>query len=151
MAQLVELSVEECLSLLGQHVAGRIGLRTPRGLRIFPVNYAMFGKVIVFRTLAYGEIADNAHEAEMCFELDELDHEHQRGWSVLAVGRSRRVDDHGEVRQIRGEWDPLPWVDGQRNLYFRLDWTELTGRQLGMPARPGLVPVPRTELGSQTV
>lgn len=142
MSQLQDLTVDECLSLLRQRVAGRIALQTPGGLRILPVNYALFGDAIVFRTLPYGEIANNAHEAEVAFQIDLLDDEHERGWSVLAVGTCHRVDDPGEVSQIRAEWDPLPWADGQRNLYFRIDWTQLTGRQLGMPGRPSLVDAP---------
>ena len=59
---LIELTTEECLSLMTTRTAGRIALQTPGGLRIFPVNYALFGDAVVFRTLPYGEIANNAHE-----------------------------------------------------------------------------------------
>lgn len=146
MNPLVELTTDECLSLLGGHEAGRIALNTPGGLRILPVNYAMFGDAIVFRTLPYGEIANNAHAAEVAFQIDDLDHDLKRGWSVLAVGVARRVDDPDEVRLIREEWDPTPWAAGQRNLYFKLDWSQLSGRQVGMDGRPSLISTQRSAI-----
>jgi len=146
MNPLVELTTDECLSLLSSHSAGRIALNTPGGLRILPVNYAMFGDAVVFRTLPYGEIANNAHAAEIAFQIDMLDHDLKRGWSVLAVGVARRVDDPGDVKMIRDEWDPEPWAAGLRNLYFKLDWTQLSGRQVGMEERPSLIQQQRSAL-----
>jgi len=143
MSQLVELTIEECLSLLQTKTVGRIGVVTPSGPMIFPVNYSMSGDAIVFRTLPYGVISNNAHEADVAFEVDSLDDTMQEGWSVLATGRSRRIEDPGEVRVIREELDPQPWVDGHRNLYFRVDWANLTGRQLGTGSRPSLIPTGR--------
>jgi nitroimidazol reductase NimA-like FMN-containing flavoprotein (pyridoxamine 5'-phosphate oxidase superfamily) len=140
MSTLVELTAEECLSLLRTKSVGRIGLVTPGGPMIFPVNYALSEETIVFRTLPYGVIANNAHLVDVAFEVDSLDEEMREGWSVLAVGRSHRIEDPDEVRVIRSDLDPTPWVDGQRNLYFRIEWTNLSGRQLGLASRPSLIP-----------
>ena len=131
MTQLVELATEECLSLLRSRSVGRIGLSTPGGPVIFPVNYVLADGAIVFRTLPYGVIAANAHQAVVAFEVDSLDEAMKEGWSVLAVGTSRRIEDPDEVRHIKHDWDLQSWADGQRNLYFRIDWTELGGRRLG--------------------
>ena len=140
MGRLVELTVEECLSLLRTKSVGRIGLVTPGGPMIFPVNYALSDETIVFRTLPYGVIANNAHLVDVAFEVDSLDEQMHEGWSVLAVGRSRRLEDADEVRMVRSDWDPEPWAEGQRNLYFRIEWSSLSGRQLGLAARPSLSP-----------
>ncbi len=134
MSQVVELTAEECLNLLGTTRVGRLGVVTPSGPIIFPVNYSRLENAIVFRTLPYGVIASNAHDAEVAFEVDSLDEAMEEGWSVLATGRGQRVEDPDEVRVIRQELDPKPWADGHRNLYFRIEWTNLTGRRLG-PAR----------------
>jgi hypothetical protein len=32
---------------------------------------------------------------------------------------------------VRQREDPSPWVEGQRILYFTIDWKNLTGRQVG--------------------
>ena len=144
MSQLVELTPEECLSLLQTKTVGRIGVVTPGGPMIFPVNYALSDDTIVFRTLPYGVIANNAHQSDVAFAVDSLDDAMHEGWSVLAVGRSHRIEDPGEVRLIREDLDPMPWAEGQRNLYFRIEWTNLSGRQLGMGSRPSLIPTART-------
>lgn len=146
MHQLVELTPEECLSLLSKHSVGRLAMVTPGGLRIYPVNYALFGDTVVFRTLPYGEIANAAHGAEVAFQIDELDTDLRRGWSVLVVGKASKVEDPGMVRMIKQEWDPEPWAAGQRNLYFQVQWSMIGGRQAGMPERPTLIPASRSSL-----
>ncbi len=103
------------------------------GIRIFPVNYRMFADGIVFRTLPYGVIANSAHGAEVAFEVVDVDDELRSGWSVLAVGRCERVEDPATVRTIRSEGDVEPWAAGRRNLYFQVNWIDLTGRQVGGP------------------
>lgn len=138
MSQLVELNVEECLALLRSRTTGRIAVTTPAGPKIFPVNYALHDDTIVFRTVPYGEIANNAQDAEVAFEVDRTDEEQKAGWSVMAVGTCRRVADPDEVRMIKLDWDPAPWADGQRILYLQIQWKDLTGRQVGLSERPQL-------------
>jgi len=144
MTQLVELTVEECLALLQTKSVGRIGVVTPGGPMILPVNFAMSDDTIVFRTLPYGVIANNVHQADVAFEVDTVDEGSHEGWSVLATGRCHRLEDPDEVRLIREDLDPLPWAEGHRNLYFRIEWTILSGRQLGMATRPSLIPASRS-------
>ena len=139
MDNLVELTVEECLALLRRKPVGRIAMATPAGLRILPVNYSVVDDRIVFRTLPYGEIANNVAGAEVAFEVDELDEELEHGWSVMAAGRCHRIEDPDEVHLIRETGDPQSWATGQRILYFRIEWTTLTGRQVGLPERPSLI------------
>jgi uncharacterized protein len=132
MSQMRELTVGECLELLRSRSVGRIGMRTEAGLRILPVSYVLDGDDrIVFRTLPYGVIAGSAQGAEAAFEVDQLDEDGQVGWSVLAVGTCRRIEDPDEVQALRAQRNPEPWADGQRNLYFKVDWSDLTGRRVG--------------------
>jgi hypothetical protein len=49
----------------------------------------------------------------------------------VARGRADVVTEEVELERIRTTWDPHPWASGSRNLYLRLRWSELTGRQLG--------------------
>ncbi len=139
MENLVELTVEECLALLRRKPVGRVAMTTAAGLRILPVSYSLVDDKIVFRTLPYGEIANNVVDAEVAFEVDELDEDLRRGWSVMAAGRCHRIEDPDEVQRIRATADPEPWAAGLRHLYFRVDWTTLTGRQVGIAERPSLV------------
>lgn len=133
MAHIDELTVDECLRLLETKRVGRLGVTTDAGPHILPVNYVLSDdRQIVFRTVPYGVIANHAHDADVAFEVDEINEDEERGWSVLVVGRCRRVADPAQVRLVREQQDPVPWADGQRILYFAIDWTNLTGRQVGV-------------------
>jgi len=100
------------------------------------VNYAVFGDSIVFRTLPNKILGTYAWDSAITFEIDHVDHENQRGWSVLAVGRGHRVDDSQELPAFRLRWEPRPWATGSWHLLVRLDWEALTGRQLGLDWSP---------------
>ena len=48
--ELEELSETECLKLLSRHSLGRVGVVVDGQPQIFPVNYALKERLIVFRT-----------------------------------------------------------------------------------------------------
>jgi nitroimidazol reductase NimA-like FMN-containing flavoprotein (pyridoxamine 5'-phosphate oxidase superfamily) len=125
------LSASESRELLEGGVVGRLAMATPVGPRIVPVNYAVHGDSIVFRTAPYSELSTYGWNTDLAFEVDHLDFETHQGWSVVAVGRAHVVDDPDEVQRIRSHWDPRPWAPGSRNLYVKLTWRELSGVRLG--------------------
>ncbi len=127
----VELTVEECLELLNGNVVGRVAMCTPLGPRIVPLNYAMYEDAIVFRTTPYSELGTYGWNVDLAFEIDFLDYEKHQGWSVVAIGRGELVEDPDELHDIRAGWDPTPWAGGQRHLYIKLRWRDLTGRRIG--------------------
>ncbi len=144
MNEPVELTVKECLELLNGGVVGRVALSTPVGPRIVPLNYAMHNEAIVFRTSPYSELGTYGRNAELAFEIDQLDYVKHQGWSVVAVGRAALVEDPDELEEIREGWDPTPWVSGQRHLYLKLRWRDLTGRRLGQDwTRASMMPMRR--------
>ncbi|MEP6815481.1 MAG: pyridoxamine 5'-phosphate oxidase family protein, partial [Marmoricola sp.] len=129
---LTELSYDECRCLLAGAALGRVAVSTPMGPRIIPVNYSLADSSIVFRTTPYSLLGTYARNTNLAFEVDHIDTESQQGWSVVAVGRANMVDDLEELREIKAEWDPRPWPSGQRSMYFRMPWRELTGRVLSI-------------------
>lgn len=131
MDEPVELSYAKCRDLLGGGIVGRLAVCTPLGPRIFPVNYSVVNEAVIFRTSAYGVIANHDWSAPIAFEVDQLDYADHKGWSVVATGVGHRVEDEDELAQIKRTWEPRPWAGGSRPLYVRLPWDELTGRRLG--------------------
>ena len=131
MKDIVDLEYQDCVNLLSAGVVGRVGLVTDQGPEILPVNYALSGNTIVFRTVPYGRIAEFAADREICFEVDHVDYDHHTGWSVLAVGKGKLVEDPEEIQLIREVWDPRPWATGQRILYIKLEWRAVSGRRIG--------------------
>ena len=53
----LELAYAECLDLLATDTVGRVAFTTPQGPRIVPVNYALEGAALEFRTTANSELA----------------------------------------------------------------------------------------------
>ncbi len=145
MSTPIEMTVDECVEQLHSGVVGRVAMSTPVGPRILPVNYAMYGDAIVFRTSPYSELGTYGWNSELAFEIDHIDYEKHQGWSVIAIGRSELVEDPDEVADIRRTWDPRPWAAGQRNLYIKLIWRDISGRRLGADwGRAAMSPVQRT-------
>lgn len=131
MAESHELADEECRRLLKSGIFGRIALSTPNGPHIVPINYAVVDDTIVFRTTPYSVLGTYGRNAPMAFEVDHVDYEYATGWSVVARGRGDAITDSRELGEITAQWRPTPWASGQRNLYFGIRWTELTGRRIG--------------------
>ncbi len=126
-----ELSYAKCRELLGGGVFGRVAVSTASGPRILPVNYSVVNESVVFRTSATGLVATHAWGSSLAFEVDHVDYADHTGWSVVAIGPGLRVEDPDELTRIQRTWDPRPWAGGDRPLYVKLAWVELSGRRLG--------------------
>jgi nitroimidazol reductase NimA-like FMN-containing flavoprotein (pyridoxamine 5'-phosphate oxidase superfamily) len=131
MGALKELGFDECDRLLRAGVIGRVAVSTPSGPHIVPVNYSVVDDAIIFRTTPYSVLGTYGRNAHLAFEIDYFDYERHRGWSVMARGRGDAIMDGEEIKRINDVWPPRPWAEGQRNLYFRMPRTELTGRRIG--------------------
>jgi nitroimidazol reductase NimA-like FMN-containing flavoprotein (pyridoxamine 5'-phosphate oxidase superfamily) len=138
----VALSPSECRELLQGGVVGRVGMATPVGPRIVPVNYQVHENAIVFRTAPYSELSRYGWDTDLAFEVDDYDRETQAAWSVVAVGRAHVVDDPEEVRRLQQPQALQSWASGSRHLFVKLSWRDLTGVRLG-DAFASRAPTPR--------
>lgn len=131
MPDVLGISPEECRALLADRYVGRVAVCTPLGPHIVPVNFAVVADSFVVRTSPYSVLGGHAIGATLALEVDDFDHQRRRGWSVVARGRAEAVKDVGELQYIRAVCAPQAWASGQRNLYLRVWWDELSGRRLG--------------------
>lgn len=128
----VELSREECWSLLATKPVGRVAFVAPDGPRIVPVNYVLRDGRVEFRTTSYSELATHAPGHPVAFEVDDLDTEHSAGWSVLVTGLCERVmEEFGSVFTSPGETAATPWAGGRRPMVLRIEASHVTGRHVG--------------------
>ncbi|MEO5853079.1 MAG: pyridoxamine 5'-phosphate oxidase family protein [Nocardioides sp.] len=127
----VSLSESECERLLRADVVGRLGFSTPDGPLVLPLNYAVVHSAVVALVEPGGAVARHAVGADVAFEVDQIDHQRQRGWSVLAHGRADLVTDPADLALIARTWAPRPWAAGDRSQVVRIPWRLLTGRRLG--------------------
>ena len=130
MSEPETMTYEKCLELLRAAIVGRVAFTVSGVPRIVPVNYTTVGDSVVFRTTPYSELGRHA-QGPMAFEIDQIDYEDQKGWSVVATGEGHLVEDVAELAEQGELWNPRPWAGGSRLLYVRLRWTELSGRRLG--------------------
>jgi nitroimidazol reductase NimA-like FMN-containing flavoprotein (pyridoxamine 5'-phosphate oxidase superfamily) len=138
-----ELPVSECLDLLRSHHLGRIAVIVDGHPIIFPVNYAIDGETVVFKT-GSGTKLNGAAMGRVAFEIDSSDEPTQTGWSVIVQGVGSEITtalDHRSEQLRRLEVEP--WVSGDRGRWVEILPQQITGRRLRTRS-------PSTTTGEQT-
>ena len=126
---LLTLSPVECFELLEPGGIGRVGFTAAAGIMVLPVNFAVAGKTIVFRTARDTLLALYANAA-VSFQVDRLDEALHEGWSVLAHGRAHEVTDERAVKRLEDTTHLEPWAGGARDVYIRIALTRISGRRI---------------------
>ena len=125
LADLEELDRDECLRLLATEPVGRVAVARPDGsVLVVPVNFAVDGDTIVFRT-GIGTKLALLRGRRAAFEVDHVDAAHRTGWSVLVQGTAYEAT-HWEVDHVHVH----PWVRGKRPQHVRIVAEEVSGRRL---------------------
>ena len=123
------LSPAECFGLLEPGGVGRVGFAAADGIMMLPVNFAVTGKTIIFRTAPDTLLAVYA-DGRVSFQADHLDEVLHEGWSVLVHGRAHKVTDEREVKQLEVRTRLEPWAAGPRDVYVRITPARISGRRL---------------------
>lgn len=121
------IDTDECRRLLAQDEIGRLAVVIGATPMILPVNYALDGDAIVFRTMPGSRL--DVGQGHAAFEVDSFDRVCKSGWSVLVTGHLEEVSwyqarDMQRVQALEVE----PWAPGERNLWLRLRPSFITGR-----------------------
>jgi nitroimidazol reductase NimA-like FMN-containing flavoprotein (pyridoxamine 5'-phosphate oxidase superfamily) len=123
------LSPDECLGLLEPGGVGRVGLVSAEGIIILPVNFAVTGQAVVFRTAPDSLLAVHANAA-VSFEADCTDGTLHEGWSVLVQGHAHEVSAEREVSHLERATGLEPWAGGARDVWVRITPTRISGRRI---------------------
>jgi hypothetical protein len=123
------LGPAECFDLLEPGGVGRVGFASADGIMMLPVNFAVTGKTIIFRTAPDTLLAVYA-DARVSFEVDRFDEALHEGWSVLAQGHAHKVTDEREVEHLENGTRLEPWAAGARDVYVRITPTQISGRHI---------------------
>jgi nitroimidazol reductase NimA-like FMN-containing flavoprotein (pyridoxamine 5'-phosphate oxidase superfamily) len=123
------LDVDTCLTRLGSSRLGRVAFVRDGGPMILPVNHAMDGMTIVFRTTWGSKLLVAESAKPVAFEVDGFDRLRGCGWSVLATGTAARVYHDADIARYEAlrvdSWAPpaadVAWIA------IRPD--EITGRE----------------------
>ena len=122
---LTALSAEECRALLATRSVGRLAYVARAGVPdIAPVTYVLDGGDVVLRSGPGPKLQAAERGDTVAFEVDDLDEEAHTGWSVVVVGRARRVPASAGLAA------PEPWSSGPRRHLVRITPVRVTGRRL---------------------
>lgn len=119
-----ELSIERCWDLLRSDEFGRLAFRMTDEVHLVPVNYAVDGETLLFRTGAGNKLLGLTMHPEVVFEIDS--YTEADATSVIVRGVARQLE---EDEEHRAENVPLrPWVDTPKYNVVEIRPTEITGR-----------------------
>jgi hypothetical protein len=123
------LGRDECVELLGSRRFGRFAyVESARALDVVPVNYVCRADgSVVFRSGPGPKLSAADRRDVVAFQVDDIDEDSHTGWSVLVVGRARRLS-HGEVSELSDL--PQPWANGPRYQFVLVQPTRIEGRRL---------------------
>lgn len=127
------LTVDECWARLGGQELGRLVTRVGDVMDIFPVNFVVDDRTIVFRTAPGSKLFELTVNDEVLFEAD--DHTDVDAWSVVVRGHARVLDTSDAVRAA----DALglePWVPTLKYHYVRVEPASLSGRAFARGPEP---------------
>lgn len=135
MTQPLDLDAAECRSRISEGGVGRVAFTGPDGPEIFPVNFTVVDHAVLFRTSTDSLLGRLVDGSTVAFETDKLNERSRSAWSVIVKGVAEIVDDDEAIDRIQvAGRDPNPWATDQRQIYVRIPWTQITGRQVGPEA-----------------
>lgn len=120
--------MDQCWALLDSEVVGRVALIVDGHPEVFPVNFVLHRRSIVFRTAGGTKLWGAITAKPVAFEIDGYDAHEETAWSVMARGEAELVEDQAEKDAV----DALllePWQPGEKSFYVRVPPKALTGRR----------------------
>lgn len=127
------IAFEEYWDLLASAVVGRLALVVDGHPEIFPVNFVVERRTIVFRTAGGTKLWESKKEMAAAFEIDGYDALAEEAWSVVTRGNLAKTYGQEEKDAV----DALglePWEPGVKSHYVRLAPKVLTGRRFKVAA-----------------
>lgn len=127
------LDDQQCWDRLAEQQLGRLVTHAGAVLDIFPVNYTVDGRSIVFRTAEGSKLTELTIDDDVLFEVDE--YTDTDAWSVVVRGNARRLQTSAEVEAADAL--PLsPWIPTLKYNYVRITPASISGREFQRGEEP---------------
>jgi nitroimidazol reductase NimA-like FMN-containing flavoprotein (pyridoxamine 5'-phosphate oxidase superfamily) len=127
------LSETECWNLLKSSALGRVVTTVDGQPEIFPVNFVVQSKSVLFRTADGTKLVSAAINNNVLFEVD--DHNAVEGWSVILRGLARTLRSDDEVAEAERA-QLLPWTATVKQHFVRIRPMSITGRRFTFGSEP---------------
>jgi uncharacterized protein len=122
---LYELTEDDCWALLERGALGRLALTAAGVVDVFPVNYAVDGRRILFKTSEGTKLAELTVHEQVAFEIDGVDD--QTAWSVVVKGVSRTLERPADLEAA--ERHPIvSWLPTLKSRVVAIDPVAVSGR-----------------------
>lgn len=125
------LTMSESFELLTSVPVGRFAFVEGGQPIVLPVNFAVDGRSVVFRS-TYGSKLDAAwREVPAAFEADDFDEDDRTGWSVVLRGHAEWVDDDEQAERLEA-LGLEPWAHhrDRSTRWIRFRPSEVSGRRI---------------------
>ncbi|MGX5716714.1 pyridoxamine 5'-phosphate oxidase family protein [Arthrobacter sp. MAHUQ-56] len=123
-----KLSFDDCWELLDGDTVGRLAIVVDGHPEIFPVNYVVHLRSIVFRTAPGTKLWGAKMERPAALEIDGYDPATELAWSVVVRGETEILEDQAD-RDAVDNLGLEPWQPGEKAHYIRLNAKAMTGRR----------------------
>jgi len=127
------LPADECRRLLASAHIGRVVFTNSALPTALPVNYAMVGSDIIFRSGPGLKLSAALAGTVVAFEVDDFNDDLRVGWRVVVTSFASVVVDPAEVARLDSLGIPI-WINAADAQYIRLTTDgQITGRRLVPP------------------
>jgi nitroimidazol reductase NimA-like FMN-containing flavoprotein (pyridoxamine 5'-phosphate oxidase superfamily) len=120
------LSEHECWDLMAGVALGRLVTSVGGQPEIFPVNFVVQHRTVLFRTAEGTKLVSTAINNRVLFEVD--DHTVAEGWSVIVKGSARSLRTNEQIAEAERA-QLLPWTSSEKTHYVRVIPEMVTGRR----------------------
>ncbi len=127
------LSASESWDLLASVALGRLVTSVEGQPEIFPVNFVVQHRTVLFRTAEGTKLVSTAINNRVLFEAD--DHNAAEGWSVIVQGTACLVCTNEEIEEAERA-QLLPWTATLKQHYVRVLPVSVTGRRFRFGPEP---------------
>jgi nitroimidazol reductase NimA-like FMN-containing flavoprotein (pyridoxamine 5'-phosphate oxidase superfamily) len=119
------LSEDESWRLLSSVALGRFVTTIGTRLEIFPVNFVVQKRTVLFRTAEGTKLITAIMSDRVLFEVD--DHNVVSGWSVIVRGTAELLQSAEDIAEAERA-QLLPWTSTVKRRYVRIVPKEISGR-----------------------
>ncbi|BBX03894.1 pyridoxamine 5'-phosphate oxidase [Mycolicibacterium moriokaense] len=127
------LPESECWKLMSSAALGRLVTAVDGQPEIFPVNFVVQNRTVLFRTAEGTKLISTAINHNVLFEVD--DHNADEGWSVIVKGLARSLHTDDEIAEAERA-QLLPWTATVKQHYVRIRPLSVTGRRFTFGSEP---------------
>jgi uncharacterized protein len=122
------LTESECWKLLEDEELGRLAVTVAGQVDLFPLNYTVADRTVVFRTAEGSKLAEIAANSRVAFEIDGYEPDSGQAWSVVVKGLAELMTRFADIYPAQ-DLPLFPWNAAPKPWFVRITPRLVTGRR----------------------